>query len=109
MCLLSSITEPRCLPARKAWDLFNEHWPLIDLLMTEVVLPGTDGLELTARVRELKPDLPILYMASEDQLSEAVRQGVEDTRNSYLMKPFDDTYLLLKVRAALKGRGGPST
>ena len=42
-------------------------------------------------------------MASEDQLSEAVRQGVTETRNSYLMKPFDHDYLLLKVRAALKG------
>ncbi len=62
-----------------------------------------DGLELAARVRHHSPDLRILYMASEDQLSDAVRQGVENTRNSYLMKPFDHEYLLLKVRAALKG------
>ena len=59
-------------------------------------------MKLTARFRHLSPDLRILYMASEDQLSEAVRQGVENTRNSYLMKPFDHDYLLLKVRAALE-------
>ena len=35
-------------------------------------------------------------------VSDAVRQGVTETRNSYLMKPFDREYLLLKVRAALK-------
>ena len=87
----------------EAWNLFSEHAPLIRLVMTEVVLPNLDGLELTARVRDLSPDLRILYMASEDQLSEAVRQGVTETRNSYLMKPFDYDYLLLKVRAALKG------
>ena len=87
----------------EAWDLFNEHWPIMSLLITEVVLPGMDGLVLAARARELVPDLPALYMAREDQLSEAVRQGVENTRNSYLMKPFDHEYLLLKVRAALKG------
>ena len=87
----------------EAWNLFSEHAPLIRLMMIEVVLPGMDGLELTARVRDLSPDLRILYMASEDQLSEAVRQGVTETRNSYLMKPFDHDYLLLKVRAALKG------
>ena len=86
----------------EAWSLFNEHWPLIDLLMTEVVLPDTDGLELTARVRELNPDLPILYIADEDQLSDTVRQDVESTRNSYLMKPFDHDHLLSKVQAALK-------
>ena len=89
--------------AEGAWILFNEHWPLIDLLMTEVVLPGMDGLELTTRVRELCPDLPVLYMVGEDQLSDTVRQGVTDTRNAYLMKPFDDDYLLLRVRAALQG------
>ena len=75
----------------------------MSLLITEVVLPGMDGLALAARARELVPDLAALYMAREDQLSEAVRQGVENTRNSYLMKPFDHDYLLLKVRAALKG------
>ena len=83
----------------EAWNLFSEHSPLIRLMMIEVVLPGMDGLELTARVRDLSPDLRILYIASEDQLSEAVRQGVTETRNSYLMKPFDREYLLLKVRA----------
>ncbi len=60
-----------------------------------------DGLELTTRVRELCPDLPVLYMVGEDQLSDTVRQGVGDPRNIYLMKPFDHDYLLLKVRAAL--------
>ena len=88
--------------AEEAWNLFSEHAPLIRLVMTEVVLSSMDGLELTARFRHLSPDLRILYMAREDQLSEAVRQGVENTRNSYLMKPFDHEYLLLKVRAALK-------
>jgi len=42
-------------------------------------------------------------MAEENQLSEAVRQGVEDLRNVYLMKPFDHDYLLVKVEAALQG------
>ncbi len=87
----------------EAWSLFNEHWPLIDLLMTEVVLPDTDGLELTARVRELNPDLPILYIADEDQLSDTVRQDVESTRKSYLMKPFDHDHLLSTVQVMLKG------
>ena len=89
--------------AEDAWVLFNEHWPLIDLLMTEVVLPGMDDLELTTRVRELCPDLQVLYMVGEDQLSNTGRQGVTDTRNAYLMKPFDYDYLLLKVQAGLKG------
>ena len=86
----------------EAWDLFSAHRPLMSLLITEVVLPDMDGLELAARARELVPDLPVLYMAEEDEVSEAVRQGVENSNNFYLMKPFDHDYLLLKVGAALK-------
>ena len=81
----------------EAWDLFSEHRPLVSLLITEVVLPDMDGLALAARARDAAPDLPVLHMAEEDQLSEAVRQGVEDANNFYLMKPFDHDYLLLKV------------
>ena len=87
----------------EACGLVSQHWPIMSLLMTEVVLAGMDGLALAARAREQVPDLPVLYMADESHLSEAVRQGVEDTRNSYLIKPFDHDYLLMKVRAALKG------
>ena len=87
----------------EAWALFSEHRPLISLLITEVVLPDMDGLALTARARDVAPDFPVLYVAEEEQLSEAVRQGVENARNFYLMKPFDHDYLLLKVEAALKG------
>ncbi len=87
----------------EAWRLASEHWSIVSLLMTEVVLPGMDGLALATRVRELVPDLPVLYLADEDQLSGAVRQGVADPHNSYLMKPFDHEYLLVKVRAALRG------
>ena len=86
----------------EAYGLFNEHWPIMSLLMTEVVLPGMDGCALAARARERVSGLPVLYMAEEDQLSEAVRQGVEHSNNFYLMKPFDHEYLLLKVGAALK-------
>ena len=65
--------------AEEAWGQFNEYQPLIGLLITEVVLPDTDGPELTARVRELNPDLPILYIVDQDQLSDTVRQGVKTT------------------------------
>ena len=87
----------------EAWSLVSEHSPIMSLLMTEVVLPGMDGIALADRVREVAPDLPVLYMAREDQLSEALRRRAEDPPNSYVLRPFDYEYLLVKVRAALKG------
>ena len=47
----------------EACGLFNEHWPIISLLMTEVVLPGMDGLALASRARDVTPGLPVLYTA----------------------------------------------
>ena len=92
----------------EAWDLFRARRPLVSLLITEVVLPEMDGLTLAARARDVAPDLPVLYMADEDQLSEAVRQGVASTNNFYLMKPFDHEYLLLKGGGRVAGlRGSP--
>ena len=89
--------------SEEALGLVSAHGPIMSLLLTEVVLLGMDGLALAARARDVTPDLPVLYIADNDQRSEAVRQGVADPRNSYLMKPFDHEYLLVKVRAALKG------
>ena len=57
----------------EAWGLFSEHGPLVSLLITEVVLPDMDGLALASRARDLTPDLPVLYMADDDELSEAAR------------------------------------
>ena len=92
----------------EAWDLFSAHRPLMSLLITEVVLPDMDGLELASRARDLTPDLPVLYMAEEDEVSAAVRQGVASTNNFYLMKPFDHDYLLLKGGGRVAGlRGSP--
>ena len=87
----------------EARGLCKEHGSIIGLLLTSVALPDMDGSELSSRVRDLPLDLPVLYMAREDQLSDAVREGVTQTGNSYLIKRFDHDYLLLKVRAALKG------
>ena len=73
----------------EALGLVSAHGPIMSLLLTEVVLPGMDGLALAARARDVTPDLPVLYLADNDQRSEAVRQGVADPRNSRLMKLFE--------------------
>lgn len=44
-----------------ALALLESRDTLIDLLMTDVGLPGMDGQELAARARELRPSLPILF------------------------------------------------
>ena len=68
----------------------------VDLVITDLVMPGMGGRELIERIRELDPDLPVIctsgYVMPEDQ---------NKTGAGYLQKPFTSTELLLKVKAAL--------
>jgi two-component system cell cycle sensor histidine kinase/response regulator CckA len=72
----------------------------VDLLLTDVVMPGMSGRELADRVHERQPDLPVLYMSgyAGDVLR---RHGVMTTGTGYVEKPFEARTLLLAVRRAL--------
>ena len=59
----------------------------VELLLLDLMLPGVDGVEVCRRVRELRPDLPILMLTargSEDDKVAGLRAGADD----YLTKPF---------------------
>ncbi len=69
----------------------------LDLMITDVVMPGVGGAELARRVSSLEPDLPILFMSgyARDELS----QGVAEER--LIEKPFTPADLVLKVQEIL--------
>lgn len=71
-----------------------------DLVLTDLVMPDIDGLELVRRVRETRPGLPILLMTAfggEDEAVQALRAGAAD----YLSKPRLDKDLGPTLRRAL--------
>ena len=45
-----------------AIEIFEKRSSEIDMLLSDVTMPGMSGPELNARLRELKPDLPVLFM-----------------------------------------------
>lgn len=60
----------------------------IDLLLTDIKMPHMDGLELTSRVRELYPELPVVIFSGYSDFAfaqEAMRYGVTE----YVLKPVD--------------------
>lgn len=69
--------------------------PVIDLLLTDLVLPGGNGLEVARRVRHRHPDLPVLFMSG---YSESVFTGGEAVEH-LLQKPFTSRTLLDTVDA----------
>ncbi len=72
----------------------------IDVLMTDVSLPGMGGRELADRVRQLRPGMPVVFMSgySEDAL---MREQVEAGRAHFIAKPFALPALEKRVREIL--------
>ena len=74
----------------------------IDLLLTDVVMPGASGKDLADRLRAERPDLPVVFMSGYTD-DVVVRHGVRDNAVALLDKPFDADGLLRAVGEALEG------
>jgi two-component system, cell cycle sensor histidine kinase and response regulator CckA len=89
--------------AAEARRLFEEN-PTIDLLLTDVVMPGASGPELTRQLIEQRPALKVIYMSgyTEDAI---VHHGILKPGIAFLNKPFTSQTLGEKIRDVL-GRVG---
>jgi two-component system nitrogen regulation response regulator GlnG len=74
-----------------------------DILITDVMLPDGDGLELVPEILRRHPDLPVIILSARNTLATAVR-ATEQGAFDYLPKPFDLEELGLAVASALAGR-----
>ena len=83
-----------------ALALLDEDPSSVQLLLTDVVMPGMNGKELFKRARRLKPDLRVLYMSGYTATVIAYR-GVLDEGAEFIAKPFTTTCLAAKIRAML--------
>jgi two-component system, cell cycle sensor histidine kinase and response regulator CckA len=73
-----------------------------DLLLTDVVMPGMSGTDLSKRLRERHADLRVLYMSGyTDNVMD--RYGLDDAGDSLLHKPFNAQQLLTAVQDVLGG------
>ncbi len=73
----------------------------VDLVLLDIMLPGISGFEVCERLREERPDLPILMLTargSEDDVLQGFRCGADD----YVTKPFSLAQLLARVEALLR-------
>ena len=85
--------------AGEALRLFDEN-PSIDVLLTDVVMPGPSGPELTKQLIALRPGLKVIYMSG--YTDEAIVQhGVLQPGVEFLHKPFSSGALGRKIRAVL--------
>jgi two-component system, OmpR family, response regulator len=69
-----------------------------DLVLLDVMLPGRDGLEVCAALRERGQAVPILMLTAREQVGDRIR-GLDAGADDYLAKPFDFGELLARMRA----------
>jgi signal transduction histidine kinase/ActR/RegA family two-component response regulator len=86
--------------AGEAVMLNETHVGDIDLMLTDVVMPGESGGQLAQWMAQARPDMPVLYMSgyTDDAI---VRHGVQNDGAAFLQKPFTEEALLQKVDAML--------
>jgi len=85
---------------KDAMRLCFENASKIDLLLTDVIMPGMSGRVLAERIATFCPKLPVVYMSgyTDDAI---VRHGILEEDIFFLQKPFTRESLLAKVREAL--------
>lgn len=79
---------------------FDRERPQV--VVTDIMMPGMDGLSLVAELRRRDPSVPILFLSARSAAEDVVR-GFEAGGNDYLRKPFAMSELIVRLRA-LAGR-----
>ena len=88
-----------CITANEAYDALYEN--TIDLIVSDIMMPGVDGFEFARNVRDVNNDIPILFMTARDDIASkqrGFRIGVDD----YMVKPIDLDELFLRIGALLR-------
>ena len=86
--------------AEEALLLASQHPGVIDLLLTDVVMPGLNGLELARRVVAERPLLKVLFMSGYADHA-AVQRDIIDAGRPFLQKPFAPDRLLARAKEVL--------
>ena len=88
-----------CLDANEAYDALYEN--SVDLIVSDIMMPGVDGFEFARNVRDVNSEIPILFMTARDDMASkqrGFRIGVDD----YMVKPIDLDELFLRIGALLR-------
>jgi DNA-binding response OmpR family regulator len=72
-----------------------------DVVILDVMLPGRDGFEILATLRQSGATMPVLLLTARDAIADRVR-GLDSGADDYLVKPFAFPELLARIRALVR-------
>ena len=85
------------------------HTQTYDAIILDVNLPGMDGFAICEKLRKVhKVDTPILMLTARDQLADKLT-GFEQGADDYLVKPFENQELVMRLQALVKRNRGEVT
>src|SRR4030095_10968088 len=86
---------------------FRASAETFDLVVLDLMLPGRDGLQILAAMRQRDLETPVLVLTARDAVEDRVH-GLDAGADDYLIKPFAFAELLARLRARRR-RGGAHT
>ena len=89
----------------QALELFGPMSAVIDLVVSDVVMPGMSGAQMVSRLREKHPAAKVLYMSGYTA-DASIHHGMLDAGVEFLQKPFTPDGLTRRVRQVLDKEGG---
>lgn len=85
--------------ASNALDYYYDN--IIDLIVSDIMMPGMDGFEFAEEVRKQDENIPILFVTAKGSFEDK-RKGFNIGIDDYMVKPIDINELVLRVEALLK-------
>jgi len=76
-----------------------------DLIITDIILPKINGIDLCKEIRKAKPQIPIIMLTALGTTDDKV-EGFDAGADDYLVKPFDFRELLVRIKALMKRNAG---
>lgn len=76
-----------------------------DLIITDIILPKMDGLDLSREIRSIKPQIPIIMLTALGTTDDKI-EGFDAGADDYMVKPFEIRELLARIRVLLKRYNG---
>jgi CheY-like chemotaxis protein len=86
--------------AQTALTLLLQEDRRVDLMVTDVVMPGLNGRELAQRARAMRPSLKVLYITGYSR-NAVVHQGRLDEGVELMQKPFSQAQIAMRIRTIL--------
>jgi len=85
--------------ADRALEIIDTEY--VDLIISDVMMPGMDGFELTKELREARIDVPVLIITAKGDITDK-QEGFGAGADDYMVKPVDLKEMIMRVTALLR-------